>query len=148
MKGTVVDENGERVIGASVTEPGTNRGTTTDIDGKFSIKAGRNAKLQVSFIGMKTVTVAASDGMAVTMKADNALLDEVVVVGYGQQKKVNLTGAVSNVDIDKTMASKPVGDVGKALQGAVAGLTILNNTGDINSSPTMNVRGITGSFTS
>lgn len=148
VKGTVVDENGEPVIGASVTEPGTNRGTTTDIDGKFSIKAGRNAKLQVSFIGMKTVTVAASDGMAVTMKADNALLDEVVVVGYGQQKKVNLTGAVSNVDIDKTMASKPVGDVGKALQGAVPGLTILNNTGDINSNPTMKIRGITGSLTS
>ncbi len=142
VKGTVVDENGEPIIGASIAEIGTTRGTSTGVDGSFSLKAGRGAKLQISFIGYKTVSVRATDGMKIKMTIDNALLDEVVVVGYGQQKKVNLTGAVANVDLDKTLMSRPEQDVAKTLQGAVPGLTILNSSGDLDSNPTMQIRGV------
>lgn len=142
VKGTVVDENGEPVVGASVVEPGTTRGTSTDINGNFSLKVSSNANIQVSFIGYKTVTRKASDNLKIKLANDNALLDEVVVVGYGQQKKVNLTGAVTNVDLDKTLTSRPEKDVTKALQGAVPGLTILNSSGDINSEPTIQIRGV------
>lgn len=142
VKGTVVDENGESVIGASIQEIGTTRGTTTDVDGNFSMKVGKNAKLQISFIGYKTVVTKASNGMKVQLVTDNANLDELVVVGYGQQKKVNLTGAVSNVDIDKTLSSRPTQDIDKALQGAVPGLSIINNSGDLDDNPVMKIRGM------
>ena len=100
------------------------------------------AKLQISYVGYKTENVKAADGMKVKMVTDNALLDEVVVVGYGQQKKVNLTGAVSNVDLEKTLTARPEQDVTKALQGAIPGLTILTTSGDINEEATMKIRGI------
>ena len=142
VKGTVVDEKGEPVFGASITEIGTTRGTTTGVDGGFSLKAGLGAKLQISFIGYKTVTTRATDGMTIKLSVDNALLDEVVVVGYGQQKKVNLTGAVSTVDLGKTLESRPEQDVTKALQGAVPGLTVLNNSGNLDASPSISIRGL------
>ena len=142
VKGTVVDENGEPLIGVSVQEIGTTKGTVTDINGKFSIKAGSNAKLQFSFLGYKTVVSKSQNDMKIAMKEDNALLDEVVVVGYGAQKKANLTGAVSTVDLEKTLSSRPEQDVTKALQGAVPGLTVLNSSGDMNSEPTLRIRGL------
>ena len=107
VTGTVVDEQGEPIIGASVQEIGTNRGTATDLDGRFSLRAIPGSRLQVSFVGHKSATVKAVDGGKVTLATDNALLDEVVVVGYGTQRRVNLTGAVSTVDLDKTVNSRP-----------------------------------------
>ncbi len=142
VKGTVVDEKGQPVIGASIQEIGTTRGTATDIDGNFSLKVGAGARLQVSYVGYKSQTLKAANGMKIALKEDNALLDEVVVVGYGQQKKVNLTGAVATVDLGKTMQGRPEQDVTKALQGAVPGLTILNSSGDINSEPSISIRGL------
>lgn len=142
VKGTVVDSQGEPIIGASVAEQGTTRGTVTDLNGNFSFKAGTNAKLTISFLGYKTVTVKASNGMKIKLTEDNALLDEVVVVGYGQQKKVNLTGAVANVDLDKTLGSRPEQDVTKALQGSVPGLSILNSSGDLDGTPSITIRGL------
>ncbi|MBQ4377273.1 MAG: carboxypeptidase-like regulatory domain-containing protein, partial [Bacteroidales bacterium] len=85
VTGRVVDEKGEPVIGASIVEVGTTRGTSTDVDGNFSLRAGTNAKLQISFIGYKTVTARAAVGMNIVMAEDKALLDELVVVGYGTQ---------------------------------------------------------------
>src|SRR3712207_102267 len=139
VKGTIVVENGEPIIGASIAELGTtrgtvsnpsgnfelktannaSRGTVSNPSGNFELKTANNAKLRISFLGYKTVEMKASANMQVQMVPDNALLDEVVVVGYGQQKKVNLTGAVANVDIDKTLGSRPEQDVAKALQGAI-----------------------------
>ena len=142
VTGQVTDENGEPIIGASVTEIGTTRGTVTDVNGKFSLRASGNGKIQVSYIGYKTVTVNPGSNLNINMAVDNALLDEVVVVGYGQQKKVNLTGAVSVVDMDKAVGSRPEADLAKALQGAVPGLTILNNSGNLNDSPTLKIRGV------
>ena len=142
ISGTVVDDKGEPVIGASVSEIGTIRGTVTDYDGKFTMRAARNGKLQISSVGYKTVTLAASNGLRVVLAEDKALLDEVVVVGYGTQRKANLTGAVSNVDVSKVLESKSETDVSKALQGTVPGLTILNNDGRIDSEASLVIRGI------
>ena len=142
VTGRVVDEQGEPVIGASIVEVGTTRGTSTDVDGNFSFKASPNAKLQISFIGYKTQELRASNGMRVVLAEDNAKLDEIVVVGYGTQRKANLTGAVSTVDVDKVFSSKSETDVRKSLQGTVPGLTILNVNGDISADPSIVIRGI------
>ena len=142
IKGQIVDAEGEPIVGATVVELGTTRGTVTDIDGNFTINSHANAKLRITYVGYKTVETKAVNGMKVVMQNDNAQLDEIVVVGYGQQKKVNLTGSVTNVDIEKTLGGRPEQDVAKALQGAVPGLTITNTSGDINSQPTMQIRGL------
>ena len=142
IKGQIVDAEGEPILGATVVELGTTRGTVTDIDGNFTINSHANAKLRITYVGYKTVEIKATNGMKVVMQNDNAQLDEIVVVGYGQQKKVNLTGSVTNVDIEKTLGGRPEQDVAKALQGAVPGLTITNTSGDINSQPTMQIRGL------
>ena len=79
------------------------------------------------------------------LKEDNELLDEVVVVGYGTQKKVNLTGAVASVDVDKTIDSRPITDIGRALQGAVPGLVVSTTSGELGGAPTIKIRGNVGS---
>lgn len=142
IKGQIVDAEGEPIVGATVVEIGTTRGTVSDLDGNFQLNASANAKLRITYVGYKTVETKAQEGMKVVMQNDNAQLDEVVVVGYGQQKKVNLTGSVTNVDIEKTFGGRPEQDVAKALQGAVPGLTIINTSGDIDSQPTMQIRGL------
>lgn len=100
VNGLVVDSNGEPIIGANVLEKGTTNGSLTDVDGKFTLNVRQGAILQISFIGYKTQEVkATSNMMRVVLAEDNEMLDEVVVVGYGSQKKVNVTGAVSTVDV-------------------------------------------------
>lgn len=117
----------------------------TDIDGKFTISVKSGSSLEVSCIGYETVSVAASENLSVTLKEDTQFLDEVVVVGFGTQKKVNMTGSVAAVDVDKAFGSKPITDVSKGLQGVVPGLSITYNSNDLNASPTMKIRG-TGSI--
>ena len=103
----------------------------------------QGALLQISFIGYKTQEVkATSNILKIVLAEDNEMLDEVVVVGYGSQKKVNVTGAVSTVDVNKSLDAKPQMDVTKALQGVVPGLTILNTQGGINEQPSMTIRGV------
>lgn len=142
VKGTVVDENGAPIVGASIIELGTTRGTISDSKGAFQLKVDGSAKLKISFLGYQTVELRAKSSMNVKLVPDNALLDEVVVVGYGQQKKVNLTGAVASVDVDKTLGSRPEQDVAKALQGAIPGLTILSNNGSLEGNPSISIRGL------
>ena len=141
ITGVVTDSNGEPVIGASVIEPGTTRGTVTNVDGKFSLRVSANAKVRISYVGCKTQEVKAADNLKITLADDKALLDEVVVVGFGTQKRANLTGAVSTVDVAKTVESRPVGDVTKALQGAVPGLTVTASNGAINTQANIKIRG-------
>lgn len=117
----------------------------TDIDGKFTISVKSGSSLEVSCIGYETVSVAASENLSVTLREDTQFLDEVVVVGFGTQKKVNMTGSVAAVDVDKAFGSKPITDVSKGLQGVVPGLSITYNSNDLNASPTMKIRG-TGSI--
>ena len=142
ITGLVVDTHGEPVIGASVVEKGTTNGTVTNLDGKFTLDVEPGATIQFSFVGYQTQEAKAAKTMKITLIEDTELLDEVVVVGYGSQKKANLTGAVSTVDVSKTLSAKPQMDVTKALQGVVPGLTILNTQGGINEQPTMTIRGV------
>ena len=140
--GKVVDANGEPLVGASVVEAGTSNGTITDLDGAFVLSVEPNVTLHVSYVGYKDQEVRAHKDMVVMLKEDTQVLDEVVAIGYGTQKKANLTGAVTTVDVSKTLESKTESDVAKALQGAVPGLTITNATGDLDADPTVVIRGI------
>ena len=142
---TVTDTKGEPIIGANVLEKGTTNGGITDLDGKVTLNARPGTIIQISYIGYQTVEMAATPNMRVQLKDDTELLDEVVVVGYGTQKKVNLTGAVSSVDVDKTIDSRPITDIGRALQGSVPGLTVTTNSGEIGGAPTIKIRGSIGS---
>lgn len=142
VKGTIVDVNGNPIPGASVMVPGTTTGTVTQIDGTFSLNVAEGTKVEIGCLGYTTVTTTARNGMKVVLKEDAMMLSDVVVVGYGTQKKANLTGAVSSVDVSKTLDAKPIASVGKALQGAVPGLTITSTSGNINDEPTIVIRGI------
>ena len=145
VSGRILDSSGQPVPGASIIEKGTTNGVNTGIDGKFTISVKSGSSLEVSCIGYETVSVAASENLSVTLREDTQFLDEVVVVGFGTQKKVNMTGSVAAVDVDKAFGSKPITDVSKGLQGVVPGLSITYNNNDLNASPTMKIRG-TGSI--
>ncbi|MCQ2333190.1 MAG: TonB-dependent receptor [Paludibacteraceae bacterium] len=142
VTGVVRDVKGEPIIGANITEVGTTNGTITDMDGGFVISCEKNATLQVSYLGYKTQEVRAHNDMVVLLKEDVSALDEVVVVGYGTQKKANLTGAVTSVDVERQLAMRPNNDIARALQGAVPGLTITNSSGKVNGAPTIQIRGV------
>lgn len=121
----VVNDNFGPVVGANVSIKGTTIGSITDMDGKFSFDAPENGILVVSFIGYTTqeIPVKGKNEFIITLKEDTELLDEVVVVGYGTQKKVNLSGSVSAIEGEQ-IASKPSTDVLSALQGEMPGVTI------------------------
>ena len=141
ITGTVLDENNEPVIGASVTPKGSTKGVSTDVFGHFTMKVAPGTPLTVSFVGYKNENVKAAADMTVYLQPTTEILDQLVVVGYGSQKRANLTGAVSTVDVDRVMDGRSVADVTKALQGAVPGLTITNNDGGINSTANIKIRG-------
>lgn len=109
-------------MAANVIEKGTTNGGITDLDGVSKLNVKPGAILQVSFVGYTTQEVKATSVMKVVLKDDTELLDEVVVVGYGAQKKVNLTGAVASVDVNKTIDSRPITDIGRALAGGGTGI--------------------------
>ena len=146
ITGSVMDEAGNPVIGASVQIKGTSQGTITDIDGKFFLTASENSVLVVSYVGMHTQELPVSEVMRITLLPDTELLEEVVVVGYGTQRRENLTGAVSSVNVEDAVASRPVTDIAKALQGISPGLTITNNLGGIGTESTIRLRGSIGSI--
>ncbi len=126
VSGTVVDANGEAVIGASVVVKGTSTGTVTDLDGNFTIpNVPQNGSLVVSYVGYatQTVPVGGKSSINITLQEDRQLLDDVVVVGYGVQKKRDVTGALTRVG-EKELNSKPVNNAFEALQGKAAGVDI------------------------
>ena len=141
VKGTVVDDAGDPVIGATIMEKGTRNGTVTDIDGNYVIKVKRNAQLAISYLGYATQVVPAGTSKVV-LKSNDTKLNEVVVVGFGTQKKVNLTGAVTAVSGEE-LDSRPVSNATQALQGMVAGLQITQAAGSLDDTPSLNVRGTT-----
>lgn len=119
VKGTVLDSMGETIIGANVMVKGTTNGTITDMDGNFSLSVPDNAKfLEVSFIGYETasVSIPQSNIIKITLKESSVVLDEVVAIGYGVQKKGSVTGAIAKVDAEK-LGDRPISDVSSALQG-------------------------------
>ena len=144
VTGTVTDERGELIIGANVMVKGSNSGTITDIDGKFSLEVPEGAVLQISYIGYlsQEIPVGNKTSFAIVIKEDTKRLDEVVVVGYGTQKKVNLTGAVEQVT-SEVFENRSVSNVSQALQGAVPNLNITLEDGKPSRSASFNVRGTT-----
>ncbi|GBU07110.1 SusC/RagA family TonB-linked outer membrane protein [Bacteroidales bacterium] len=144
IEGRVVDANGEPLLGLTVVLKGTSIGTVTDMDGRYSLNVGgnENPRLIFSYIGMKSQEIVANKSkLDVVMQDDLTMMDEVVVVGYGVQKKVNLTGAVASVDVEKTLGSRPIADIGRGLQGAVPGLSVVIPNGEVGAEAKMRIRG-------
>lgn len=142
--GVVKDATGETVIGASVVVKGTTNGTITGLDGDFSLSGVKKGDIiQISFVGYKTQEIVWNgQNLEITLKDDSQILDEVVVVGYGTQKKVNVTGAVSMVD-SEVLASRPVSNVSQALQGQIPGLnmSVSSSGGSLDATMNFNIRG-------
>ena len=144
VKGTITDASGIPIIGANVMVKGTTNGTITDLDGNFSLEVSEGDLLEISYIGYLTQTqrVGKESTLAITMAEDSKQLEEVVVVGFGTQKKVNLTGAVSTVD-SETFEDRPVQNVAMMLQGVMPGLNITKTDGTMDAAPSINIRGTT-----
>lgn len=144
VTGRVLDAKGEPIIGATIMEKGTSNGTITDFDGNFILEVSDGAPIEISYIGYKSQYIDSVVGkdFLITLKEDAEILDEVVVVGYGTQKKVNLTGAVESIDAE-TIEDRPIRSVTDALQGAVSGLTVSSGTGQPGEFSTFKIRGNT-----
>ena len=145
VSGTVVDIAGEAMIGVTIAVQGAQTGTVTDADGKYRIEAQPGDILVFSFVGMKKQEVTFNGKKQVidiVMDEETNLMDEVVVVGFGTQKKVNLTGAVGVIE-SKSLEARPVGNAVQALQGLLPGLNITtsNNGAELNATPSINIRG-------
>lgn len=143
ITGTVLDANGEPVIGANVSVKGTTNGTITDVDGKFSLEIPSNAVLSVSYIGYTSqeLRVGNSSSLKITLGEDTQALEEVVVVGFGTQKKVNLTGAIGTIKADEALKARAVTNVQELLAGAVPGMNVTKGSGAAGSGASINIRG-------
>ena len=148
ITGKVVDKSGEPIVGAYVIVQGTSTGASTDLDGAYSVKAPANGALEFSSLGYQTVTVPVNSRSVidVTLEDDALMLQETVVVGYGTQKKENLTGAVASINTSKQLESRPIADVGRGLQGATPGLNVVIGSSEVGSDPVMRIRGQVGSY--
>ena len=139
VSGTVLDATGEPLIGVSVLEAGTSNGVVTDFNGDFTLTVKQGAKLTFSYIGYLSQTLAATNGMKVTLEEDNKVLNEVVVVGYGTMRRKDVTSSITTVkaeDLNRGVFTDPA----SMLQGKVAGL-VVTSTGDPNGSPSITLRG-------
>ena len=144
ITGTLTDAVGEPIIGATVLEKGNpSNGTITDINGKFSLSVHPNAVISISYIGYITqnIKITNQTSLKVVMMDDTQALEEVVVVGYGSQKKANLTGAVSSVKMDEVLGDRPILNASDALQGAVPGLFVSNGGNAPGTSKSFQIRG-------
>lgn len=149
VTGTILDENGNPVIGATVVAKGTTTGTVTDVNGAYSLNVPEDCKeLQFSYIGYtpQDITIGSKRAINVTMQEDSQLLEDVVVVGYGVQKKVDLTGSVSAISA-KDLENKPVMSTAQALAGVAPGLSVVANSGRPGAGASIKIRG-TGTFSS
>lgn len=144
ITGTVVDQNGEPIIGVNVVQKGTAKGTITDIDGRFTLDCPIGSLLTISFIGYQQLQVKASDNMKVVMKEDSKMLDEVVIVGYGIVKKSDLTGSVAQIKSDELLQNSPI-SLEKGLQGRLTGVNVVSNDGAPGGGISIQIRG-TNSF--
>ena len=142
FKGTVVDENGEPVIGASIIIVGTTTGTVTDFDGGFSLTAPEGSRqIKVSYVGMIPQTLEIKPDLKITLKADSQNLDEVIVIAYGTTSARNLTGAVSSVK-GEAIKNLPGPSVDEMLQGRASGVMISSPSGSVGVTPVINIRGV------
>ena len=141
VKGTVIDENGEAVIGATVNvKNDAKNATITDFDGNFTVNVNPGQTIVISYIGYEIQEVIAKDGMTIQLKPDTKVLDEVVVVGYGVQKKSSVTGAISQVK-PEDIENRTISNAQQALQGKTSGVQVISTSAAPGSSPTVRVRG-------
>ena len=144
VSGTIKDQKGEALIGVNIVEKGTSNGTITDLDGRFSISVSPGATLIVTYVGYvpQTIPLGEKNSLSIILKEDSKGLEEVVVVGYGTQKRVNLTGAVEQVT-SEVFDNRPMANVTQGLQGAVPNLNISLADGKPTRTSGFNVRGTT-----
>ena len=142
ISGKVTDATGEPIIGATISEKGGRNGTTTNVNGEFSLEVNPENMLTISYVGFAPQTVKARDAMHITLAEESKGLDEVVVIGYGTKKKANLIRAVSTVTADE-LKDRPVSSAGQMLQGQVPNLNISFSSGTPGESTKMNIRGAT-----
>lgn len=140
IKGTVVDEFGEPMIGVTIKVKGSQAAAITDVDGHFSLNVPSGGSLELSYVGYTTQVVKAHNGMKVKMSPDSQVMDEVVVVGYGTVKKKDLTGAVTSMKAEDITIT-PTSNAMEALQGKIAGMDIAVTSGEIGADPTILLRG-------
>lgn len=129
IKGTVVDNNGEPIIGATIRVVGSKAGVITDLDGNFTVNVAPGKQLQISFVGYKTQTLPARNNMRVTLEDESTVLDDVQVVAYGVQKKVTVTGAIGSIKGDELLKT-PTGSINNMLAGQLPGLTSVQWSGE------------------
>lgn len=145
VQGTVVDENGEPVIGASVTLKGSSKGVITDVDGNFALDNALGKTLVISYIGYDKQEVKATRNMRIMLQSDATSLDEVVVTGMQKMDKRLFTGATSKVDAEKAKLNG-VADISRSLEGRVAGVSVQNVSGTFGTAPKIRVRGATSIY--
>lgn len=138
-------EDGEPIVGASILVQGTTTGTITDIDGKFSVKVDKGGKLQISYLGMKTVTLTAKNNMTVKLESDTEVLEEVVVTGMQRMDKRLFTGAAAKISAEDAKLDG-VPEVSRALEGRAAGVSVQNVSGTFGTAPKIRVRGATSIY--
>ncbi|WP_319504205.1 TonB-dependent receptor [Bacteroides graminisolvens] len=143
VTGTIVDKSGEPIIGANIVEKGTANGTISDLDGRFTLNVqSATSVLVVSYIGYKTTETSAKEkNTRIILTEDSELVDEVVVIGYGTQRKGDVTSAVASVKAEDFIIGK-IGDAAELIKGKVAGLTIAKGSGDPNAESTIRLRGV------
>lgn len=144
INGIITDEKGEAIIGANVSVKGTTNGTITDVDGNFSLaNISDNDIIVISYIGYtpQEIRVGKQTSLKVILKEDTQAIDEVVVVGFGTQKKVNLTGSIGTVKADEVLKSRPVTNVQELLAGSVPGMVVTKGSGAAGSGASINIRG-------
>lgn len=141
VKGTVKDANGEPIVGASVVEKGTSNGTVTDMDGNYVLKAKPGSTLVISYVGFVAQEFKAGSKSNITLAEDQKALNEVVVIGYGTQRKGDVTSAITSVK-SEDFTKGNIKDAAELIKGKVAGLTIANGSGNPNSTSTIRLRGV------
>lgn len=145
VQGTIVDENGEPVIGASVFIKGTKTGAVTDIDGKFSLKSSAGKTLVITYVGYEKTEATAKDGMKIMLTPTSHALGEVVVTGMQKMDKRLFTGATAKIDADKAKLDG-IADVSRALEGRISGVSVQNVSGTFGTAPKIRVRGATSIY--
>lgn len=148
VSGKVTDKNGEPLVGVYVLQQGTKNGTSTDVDGKYSLSVPQNSTLIFTYMGYADAVkpVNGKTVIDVVMAEDAIMLDEVVMVAYGSQKRESISGAVSTVNVSNTLESRPITDVGRALQGSTPGLIVTTTSGALGGTPNIKIRGTTSTL--
>src|SRR5215217_230322 len=148
INGIVTSADNVGLPGVTISIKGTNKATQTDASGRYSIAGEKGQTLQFSSVGFlpQEVVIGDATSLNILLSSTQSTLSDVVVVGYATQRKGNLTGAVSSVDVKKSLTGRPIADVGRGLQGVVTGLSVTIPSGEVGSDPIMKIRGQIGSI--